>query len=117
MIIQIQEEVAKTFKAEAQRDSMNRIKTTSKPSKMIAKSNLLVEEGEDMKLSQYLDDSFHDDENDDDDDFSDEEYEDEDDLLSGDDEEVMTQCPDYCKCAGQYAAATTATYVSNRIII
>ncbi|CAL7943817.1 unnamed protein product [Xylocopa violacea] len=24
-------------------------------------------------------------------------------------EEVMTQCPDYCKCAGEYAAATTAT--------
>lgn len=112
--------MAKTFKAEAQRESMNRIKTTSKPSKIIAKSNLLLDENEELKKLEptpYEDDNLSNDDEDVDDDFSDEEYEDEDDLLSGDDEEVMTQCPDYCKCAGQYAAATTATYVSNRIII
>lgn len=34
-----------------------------------------------------------------------------------DEEEVMMECPDHCKCAGQYAAAMTATYVSNQIII
>lgn len=49
------------------------------------------------------------------DDLSDEEenesqddYEDEEDELD-DDEQVLTGCPDHCKCAGEYAAATTAT--------
>lgn len=112
--------MAKTFKAEAQRDSVNlRTKTTSKPNK-IAKANSLLGEDKDWKKLEpipYDDDNVNDEENDDDD-FSDEEYEDED-LLPDvdDDEEVMTECPDYCKCAGQYAAATTATYVSNRIIM
>lgn len=54
-----------------------------------------------------------------DEDLSDEENEndeydendDEDDDLD-DDEAVMMDCPDYCKCAGQYASAMSATYVS-----
>ncbi|KYQ55613.1 Insulin-like growth factor-binding protein complex acid labile subunit [Trachymyrmex zeteki] len=102
----IQEEVAKTFKAEAQRDSTNIRKTTSKPIKLNVSNSLLKEEEELKKLEAmpYEDD---DEANFDDDDFG-EEYED-DDLPVEDDEEVMTQCPDYCKCAGQYAAATTAT--------
>lgn len=112
------------MKAEAQKDSVNvRMKTTSKPKLNVQfpKTNSLGE-GEELKKFEGMpyEDNLSDEENDDDDDddFSDEEYEDED-LLPGveDDEEVMTQCPDYCKCAGQYAAATTATYVSNRIII
>lgn len=39
-------------------------------------------------------------------------YEEDEDTDLDSDEEVMTQCPDYCKCAGQYAAAMIATYVS-----
>lgn len=35
-------------------------------------------------------------------------YDDDDDELD-DDEQVLSGCPDYCKCAGEYAAATTAT--------
>ncbi|XP_024885921.1 uncharacterized protein LOC112463655 [Temnothorax curvispinosus] len=108
----IQEEVAKTFKAEAQRDMMNlRIKPTFKP-KITVKSNSLLGEDEELKKLDPIpyEDDNSDEDSDDDDEFSDEEYEDED-LLPGvdDDEEVMTECPDYCKCAGQYAAATTAT--------
>lgn len=53
----------------------------------------------------------------DEEDESEDEYEDEDrdenDDEPEDDEQVMTQCPDYCKCAGEYAAVTTATYVLN----
>jgi len=106
--------VAKTFKAEAQKDSIN-FRKTSKPIKLNV-SNSLLKENELKKLeaTPYEDD---DEANFDDDDFSDDEYEDDGLLPVEDDEEVMTQCPDYCKCAGQYAAATTATYVSNRIII
>lgn len=97
---------------------------TSKPNKTlvkpIIKPNSLLGEGKEWKKLEslsYNDDNLSDEDNDDYD-SSDEEYEDED-LLPEveDDEEVMTECPDYCKCAGQYAAATTATYVSNRIII
>ncbi|XP_011160548.2 protein artichoke [Solenopsis invicta] len=106
----IQEEVAKTFKAEAQRDTTNfRLKTTPKPIKTI-KQNAILEEGEELldkdNSGPYEDLSDEESDSEDDDDFGDEEYEDED---VDDDEEVMTQCPDYCKCAGQYASATTAT--------
>ena len=47
----------------------------------------------------------------DDEDEDDEEYDDDDEDDDGDgldEDELMTQCPDYCKCVGQYAAATTA---------
>lgn len=37
-----------------------------------------------------------------------EDYDDEEDELD-DDEQVLTGCPDHCKCAGEYAAAATAT--------
>ncbi|XP_011052746.1 PREDICTED: leucine-rich repeat-containing protein 15 isoform X2 [Acromyrmex echinatior] len=103
----IQEEMAKTFKAEAQKDSINFRKTTSKPIKLNVSNSLLKEdELKKLEATPYEDD---DEANFDDDDFSDEEYEDDGLLPVEDDEEVMTQCPDYCKCAGQYAAATTAT--------
>jgi len=87
---------------------------TSKPNKLTVKPNSLGE-GKELKKPEsmlYEDDNLSDEENEDDDFGSDEEYEGVD-----DDEEVMTECPDYCKCTGQYAAATTATYVSNRLII
>lgn len=94
------------------------MKTTSKPNKIVKSNSILGEGKEWKKLEPVPYDDDNSDEENDDDDFNDEEYEDED-LLPGvdDDEEVMTECPDYCKCAGQYAAATTATYVSNRIIM
>ncbi|XP_017876712.1 uncharacterized protein LOC108622994 isoform X2 [Ceratina calcarata] len=41
-------------------------------------------------------------------DESDDEYDD-DDEDTEDEEEVLPECPEYCKCAGEYAAATTAT--------
>ncbi|XP_011882249.1 PREDICTED: toll-like receptor 3 [Vollenhovia emeryi] len=105
----IQEEVAKTLKAEAQRDSINlRTKTTPKPSKTIVKLNSILDQGEELKKLEpmgYEDDNSYEDT---DDDLSDEEYEDEDSRVD-DNEEIMTECPDYCKCVGQYASATTAT--------
>ncbi|XP_076662432.1 leucine-rich repeat domain-containing glycoprotein 150 [Halictus rubicundus] len=39
---------------------------------------------------------------------SQDDYDDEEDELD-DDEQVMTGCPNYCSCAGEYAAVTTAT--------
>lgn len=108
--MQIQEEVAETFKAEAQRDELvdlQKIKTTAKPSKSTTKKVKPTEESKEFKK---FDDLPYDEEEseDDDDDY----YEEDEDTDLNDDEEVMTQCPDYCKCAGQYAAAMTATYVS-----
>lgn len=100
------------MKAEAQRDrevtDFQGIKTTAKPSKSTTKKVKLAESKE---FKKFDDMPYDEDENEnDDDDYYDEEDEEETDI--NDDEEVMTQCPDYCKCAGQYAAATTATYVS-----
>lgn len=108
------------------------MKTTSKTKTRVVdiKKKLLLNENENKKIpldkdiplkeipiGPFLDDNLSDEENEDDDDYSDEEYEDEDLSEVDDDEEVMTECPDYCKCTGQYASATTATYVSNRIIM
>lgn len=105
MIMQIQEEVAETLKAEAQRDHTDlRIKTTAKPSNSTTEKVKLAAENEEL---WNIDEMYDEEENKNDE----ENYYDEDGELDDDDEEVMTQCPDYCKCAGQYAAATTATYV------
>ncbi|XP_029162036.1 insulin-like growth factor-binding protein complex acid labile subunit [Nylanderia fulva] len=99
----IQEEVAETLKAEAQRD-----RTTTKPSKSTTKK--VKSAAEDEEFKKFDDAPFDelDNENDEDDYYDENEDDDEDSDLN-DDEEVMTQCPDYCKCAGQYAAAMTAT--------
>ncbi|XP_066600925.1 leucine-rich repeat-containing protein 15 isoform X2 [Prorops nasuta] len=64
------------------------------------------EEDEDDDDENYDDDGEDDDDEDDDVDIDDDESV-ADDL--DDDEDVMTQCPMYCRCSGQYAAATTAT--------
>lgn len=103
--------MAETLKAEAQRDHTDlRTKTTAKPSMSTTKK---VKPAEDEELKKFDDAPFDEleNENDEDDDYYENEDDDEDSELN-DDEEVMTQCPDYCKCAGQYAAAMTATYVS-----
>ena len=66
----------------------------------------------------YVNEDIDGDDDDDDDDYDDgdeDEDEDDDDDDINDDEEVMTGCPDYCRCAGQYAAATTARYVYIRV--
>ncbi|KAK9310620.1 hypothetical protein QLX08_000161 [Tetragonisca angustula] len=57
----------------------------------------------------YEDDSSEEEENENEDEYDDEDDDDEYDEEPEDDEQVMTQCPDYCKCAGEYAAASTAT--------
>jgi len=107
--------VAETFKAEAQRDRTNlQIKTTALPRQSTTKK---ATEGEELKkfdeASSYEDDLS--DEENEDDEYDEDDEDMEDDELD-EDEEVMTQCPDYCKCAGQYAAAMTATYVSAFLI-
>lgn len=69
-------------------------------------------EAEDMVYNEDVDAGDEDDDDDDydvDDDDDDEDDDEDDDI--NDDEEVMTGCPDYCRCVGQYAAATTARLV------
>ena len=76
-----------------------------------ALENLL--NAEDAVLNEDVDAGDEDDDDDDDyddEDDDDDDDEDEDDDIN-DDEEVMSGCPDYCRCVGQYAAATTARYV------
>lgn len=99
--------MAETFKAEAQRDRASlQIKPTARSNESTTEKEDSAEEGEELKtMDMPYDDDMSDEENEDD-----EEYDDDDDV--DEDEEVMIQCPDYCKCAGQYAAAMTATYVS-----
>ena len=106
----IQDEIAQTFKAEAQRTRPLHSPSTAKPT--TANVTDKVEDSAIKKLLEAEDESFDDDfseneEEDSDDDYKDDADENEDEL--NDDEQVMTECPDYCKCAGEYAAATTAT--------
>lgn len=114
--LQIQDEIAETFKAEAQRTRPLHSTSTAKPTtaNVTDKNHSTVEDSVIKKLPEAEDVSFDDDfseneEEDSDDDYKDDADENEDEL--NDDEQVMTECPDYCKCAGEYAAATTATYV------
>ncbi|GAB1863514.1 Insulin-like growth factor-binding protein complex acid labile chain [Camponotus japonicus] len=101
----IQEEVAETLKAEAQRDRMDlRIKTTDKPIKSITKK--VKPAAESMEFKKFDDMPYDEEDNEND---EEEYYEEDEDTDLDDDEAVMMQCPDYCKCAGQYAAAMTAT--------
>lgn len=106
--MQIQEEVAETLKAEAQRDRTDlRIKTTVKPIMSITKKVKPTTESTEFKKFDDMPYDEEDNENEEED-----YYEEDEDADLNDDEEVMTQCPDYCKCVGQYAAAMTVTYVS-----
>ncbi|XP_029051123.1 leucine-rich repeat-containing G-protein coupled receptor 6-like isoform X1 [Osmia bicornis bicornis] len=111
----MQDEVAQTLKAEAKRIRPSEPVTTTKlpatkadfitTTKDSATNKLF--EGEDTPYEGDLSENEEDEGDDeyDDDDEDDEENDDE----PEDDEQVMTQCPDYCRCAGEYAAATTAT--------
>ncbi|XP_015430593.1 PREDICTED: uncharacterized protein LOC107187100 [Dufourea novaeangliae] len=109
-----QEEVAKTLKAEARRIRPSYSISTTKPTTAgnnDEQSNT-TEDRDIKKLLDAEDAPYEDGLSKDEEDDSAEEYdgddEDEEDELD-DDEQVMTECPDYCTCAGQYAAATTAT--------
>ncbi|XP_017758503.1 PREDICTED: insulin-like growth factor-binding protein complex acid labile subunit isoform X1 [Eufriesea mexicana] len=107
-----QEEVAQTFKAEAKKIRPLNFSTTAKP---IGANNATEENSGISKWVPDEDVPYEDDISEDEEDENDDEYDDgdEDDDENDDepeyDEQVMTQCPDYCKCAGEYAAATTAT--------
>lgn len=80
---------------------------TDKPIKSITKK--VKPAAESMEFKKFDDMPYDEEDNEND---EEEYYEEDEDTDLDDDEEVMTQCPDYCKCAGQYAAAMTATYVS-----
>ncbi|XP_043269691.1 uncharacterized protein Gp150 [Venturia canescens] len=150
---EIQEELARVMKAEAQRSrDKPRVTSTHKPRARVtpssqnalfaddksileAKKNekeaLIALKLEEKELSYDEDNSDDDDEDDgddDDDEDADDDYDDDDDEDAddedaiennddgassdaddiADEEELMTECPDYCRCSGQYAAATTA---------
>lgn len=106
--------MAETFKAEAQRDRAN-LKHKTTPSQSTTEST--QEEGEELKKFNDVSYEDEDSEEDEDDEYDDDDEDmEEDDELDEDDEMIMMQCPDYCKCVGQYAAAMTATYVSAFLI-
>ncbi|XP_011500414.1 PREDICTED: chaoptin [Ceratosolen solmsi marchali] len=113
----IQEELAKVIKAQARRIA----KPTSARAPLSKSSSIAAAHGsynttdsqalkalleaEDMV---YNEDVEGDDDDDDEDEYDDEDEDDDEDDDINDDEEVMTGCPDYCRCVGPYAAATTA---------
>lgn len=114
--LQAQDEIAETLKAEAGRTRPSRPTTTvrSTTAKVSEKINSTMEDSAMKKLFEAEDMPYEDDLSEDEEDESeggeyDEDSEDENDDELDDDEQVMTQCPDHCRCAGEYAAATTAT--------
>ncbi|XP_015609163.1 insulin-like growth factor-binding protein complex acid labile subunit [Cephus cinctus] len=92
----IQEELGKAIKAEALKYPIYENSSTMESN---ALKKLLEEE------DVYNNDLEEDEEDEDDDD---DEYDDDDDVDDDIDEEDMTNCPQYCRCDGQYAAATKA---------
>ncbi|XP_034947927.1 uncharacterized protein Gp150 isoform X2 [Chelonus insularis] len=123
---QIQEEVAKVIKAEAQRTRPKKrlnnpitLSTTSVPPSSQPVSTTesramkeLLEAETDVTYNDMADDDDEDDDEDDDSDEDDDDDDDDDDEYNDDDiddeEDVMTNCPDYCRCSGQFTSATTA---------
>nr|XP_033325595.1 podocan isoform X2 [Megalopta genalis] len=91
-----QEEVEKAFRAEAQRYKPVATRSNSTTDASAIKKLLDAENGTYDDLTEEEENESQDTYDDDDDEFE-------------DDEQVLTGCPDYCKCAGEYAAATTAT--------
>lgn len=110
----MQDEVAQTLKAEAKRIRPSEPVTTTKlPATKADFINTTKDSATDKLLEGEEDTPYESDLSENEEDEGDDEYddEDEDDDEPEDDEQIMTQCPDYCRCAGEYAAATTATYV------
>lgn len=111
--LQLQEELAKVIKAEAKKSRPSqrvpKISTTAASASYNTTENRALKalvEAEDMVNNDELEG-----EDEDDDDYGDDDEDEDEDDEDGDDideEEIMTQCPDYCRCIGQYAAATTA---------
>ncbi|CAK9801615.1 Insulin-like growth factor-binding protein complex acid labile subunit [Anthophora quadrimaculata] len=88
--------------------------STAPPAVTVVSVNNTTEDSATKKLFENEDAPYEDDLSEDEEDENDEEYYDpdvaqDDEEESESDEQVMTQCPDYCRCAGEYAAATTAT--------
>ncbi|XP_054014167.1 uncharacterized protein LOC128895522 [Hylaeus anthracinus] len=106
-----QEEVARTLKAEARRIRPLIASSSARPSSanVIDDINSTTEDSVIKKLLEAEDAPYEDDLNEDEEDESDSDSNSDYDDEINDDEEVMTQCPDYCRCAGEYAAVTTAT--------
>lgn len=92
-----QEEVEKAFRAEAQRYKPAAAKSNGTTDASAIKKLLDAENGTYDDLTEEEESESQD------------AYDDDDDEEFEDDEQVLTGCPDYCKCAGEYAAATTAT--------
>ncbi|KAI4493750.1 hypothetical protein M0804_001926 [Polistes exclamans] len=66
--------------------------------------------GNAFEYDEYnIEDDIDDEDDDDDDDDDDEDGDNDEDVDNDDEENVMTQCPDYCKCTAQYVSASTAT--------
>ena len=115
MSIQFQEELAKVIKAQAKRLGkpsttpaalVNYNASTSQAMKQLVEDEDIAYNNEDIDAGDADDDA--DDYTGDDEDDEDDEDDDEDDDDNVDDEEVVSGCPDYCRCVGQYAAVTTA---------
>lgn len=112
-LLQIQEEVAQTLKAEANRVRPLNLTSTARPTTIVSINNS-TEDSAIKKLLEdenapYEDDVSEDEEDESEDDYDDDDEDDENEEDPEDDEQLMTQCPDYCRCAGEYAAVTTAT--------
>ncbi|XP_076639572.1 leucine-rich repeat domain-containing glycoprotein 150 [Colletes latitarsis] len=111
-----QDEVAKTFKAEARR--IKPLKPSSMTKPLVAKIDVDINNTEQdsaiKKLLEAEDVPYDNDLTEDEEDESDNDNDSDvfDDDLE-DDEEVMTNCPDYCKCI-ESAAATCTKLVDNQ---
>jgi insulin-like growth factor-binding protein complex acid labile subunit len=116
-MLQIQEELAKVIKAQARKTVKPvpvRVPLSKSSSIAAAHGSYNTTDSQALKAlleaedMVYNEDIEGDDDDDDEDEYDDEEEDEEDDDDINDDEEVMTSCPDYCRCVGPYAAATTA---------
>ncbi|XP_076247086.1 leucine-rich repeat domain-containing glycoprotein 150 [Calliopsis andreniformis] len=108
------DEIEKMANAEVEKTSSQLPSTTAKTTaKADEKISNTTEDKAIKKLLEAEDVPYEDDVSEDEEDENDGDYDDDgddenDDELE-DDEQVTTQCPVYCRCAGMYAAATTAT--------
>ncbi|XP_017789830.1 PREDICTED: uncharacterized protein LOC108572146 [Habropoda laboriosa] len=89
--------------------------STARPLTTIIDVNNTTEDSAVKKLFENEDTPYDDDLDEDEEDKSDEEYYDPNEITRENEEEpesddqMKTQCPDYCRCAGEYAAVITAT--------
>lgn len=89
-------------------DSIGTGKAKDKKSDLAAAKNNGTSDAGSFKKFLDAENGTYDDLTEEEENESQDDYEDDEDELE-DDELVLTGCPDHCKCAGEYAAATTAT--------